>query len=1047
MAALTNATKPTAEQYNALFRKEWTDERIDKPAHDWSFYFLRILGLAYITYFLIAIVGAFGQNIFPGKLGTLIQMMYANVPLAINSYGKLSIMALLAMIGAYNRELRFHTSILLLVGHLTSTVATFSLYLVDAPTTPYRAFLSTSAIVDLLLSVGLTIIIFQFKGEATRYKIQKEFPEFYSLANRLTVMTFQAIGILFLAAIPMMLLFRFLANGENGFGAVYGFPDPVLCNSLAKNLTLGFLCLMVARREELRNMLYPVLLTACTVSMLSSIAWLLFGSLSHPIVILTRNGTAATADWYFMLNVAVDSLLLSTLLGVRRMFYNVEYSITCLNPASARNVVSLHEALHDTSVEDHGAILQRIDRHAANVRGRKRGLLNFPFTLLEFLPNILSFKPPFSTMSREECRYILRYQVLRTPAEQKRSILPPLADLLFKLGNACHALITLAHYSHIKSWEETGYVPADARDRLQGELTSSDAPFNTIAELPQTPTDPRNFKPDTPANTQLVAPRLVTPVSEPSIPDVVDYLIVGSGAGGAVMAYRLACAEPTAKILVVERGPRYSPLQDFNDDEMDMVRKLYKEGGLQQTKRFDLMILQGECMGGTTVINNAVCFPMPDHIRERWQNEYDIDLSKLDHYYAQVASEIDIDTINNAAINQRVADVFHKGIEGLNAQGTVTKPVETLKANQRNMLGEGLCNIGNKRMRKRSMLETYIPWAEARGVQFLPETSAVRFYHEGNRATGVLLRSDLGQLRNVRVNKAVVASGGVIASSHFLMRSDVGKNVGERLSCNFAFPVAFEFEQELKAYDGVQITLGALDPSNRAVFETYFNPPGAFAISLPFYFDTHKNIMDRYSHLINFGSLVGSEAMGTIDPKANILDGRAFSWDLGEQDRNNIKYALSTLVQIGKHAGATKAILPFEPGIELDLHNDQYVTDFTNALATYPLQMADLRLTTAHPQGGNGMAGARSPHASQRVVDEQFRVVGFENVYVADASVFPTGITVNPQWTIMALSSIAAEYVTKTPAASVKTAWPPTATAVSTSSLPWLFNNKQKARA
>jgi choline dehydrogenase-like flavoprotein len=57
------------------------------------------------------------------------------------------------------------------------------------------------------------------------------------------------------------------------------------------------------------------------------------------------------------------------------------------------------------------------------------------------------------------------------------------------------------------------------------------------------------------------------------------------------------------------------------------------------------------------------------------------------------------------------------------------------------------------------------------------------------------------------------------------------------------------------------------------------------------------------------------------------------------------------------------------------------------------------------------MAGAGSPHAEERVVDESFRVVGFDNVYVADASVFPTSITVNPQWTILALSSLAARQV------------------------------------
>jgi choline dehydrogenase-like flavoprotein len=77
----------------------------------------------------------------------------------------------------------------------------------------------------------------------------------------------------------------------------------------------------------------------------------------------------------------------------------------------------------------------------------------------------------------------------------------------------------------------------------------------------------------------------------------------------------------------------------------------------------------------------------------------------------------------------------------------------------------------------------------------------------------------------------------------------------------------------------------------------------------------------------------------------------------------------------------------------------------------FSLTMNSLRLTTAHPQGGNGMYGDSSSMRGLRVVDGEYRVDGFENVFVADASLFPTTITVNPQWTIMAMSSLAAKSV------------------------------------
>ncbi|HEU4582766.1 MAG TPA: muconate/chloromuconate family cycloisomerase [Polyangiaceae bacterium] len=180
-------------------------------------------------------------------------------------------------------------------------------------------------------------------------------------------------------------------------------------------------------------------------------------------------------------------------------------------------------------------------------------------------------------------------------------------------------------------------------------------------------------------------------------------------------------------------------------------------------------------------------------------------------------------------------------------------------------IGDGLWNLGNAHLGKRSTLETFVPWAEAREVRFVPNTTAARLQLEGRRAKGVVLRSLGGGLSMVRVRKAVIVSGGVIASSHFLMRSGLGRPVGLNMSCNFALPAAFEFDEELLAFYGEQITPGATEAGNRAIFETYFNPPGALALTIPFFFDTHREILGGYARMVNFGALVGAEPNGIID--------------------------------------------------------------------------------------------------------------------------------------------------------------------------------------
>ncbi|MBK8551021.1 MAG: GMC family oxidoreductase [Ignavibacteria bacterium] len=720
-------------------------------------------------------------------------------------------------------------------------------------------------------------------------------------------------------------------------------------------------------------------------------------------------------DWYFVVFIVFNVLVFALLIAVRKMSFDIDYSVSSINPSGAKNIMALADAFYGGDSKKHASILISIDQYIGGIRGRKRGLLNFPFWLIE---EILSFKfglhPNFSSMSREERRWFLKKYLLRSPAECRKSFVPMLAEFGFQIGLAENAMIMFANYSNLNTRKEIGYIPLNARDRFQGSTPLSGAPFNEPAHLPKDPDDALNDRPVSPASEKpFVAPRVSTQINEPEIPDEADYVILGSGAGGSVMSYRLACeVKDPSKILVVERGNRYQPIQDFNDYEMEMMRKLYKEGGLQQTKKFTMSVLQGECVGGTTVMNNAICIEMADEIRNKWQNEYDIDLSALDSEYKKIADEIEIKELGESGINKIVSEKFKKGVEGFNSSSyEKLKTIYPLKANYRNIIGDENWNLGNKRLTKRTMLETYLPWSEARGVKIISNTTGMKFFADGKKANTVLLRMDNGDMKKVKVNKAIIVAGGVISSSHFLMRSGLTGNVGNSMSCNFAFPVAFQYEDKINAFDGNQITLGALDEKNRAIFETYFNPPASFALaSVPFYFSRREEMMKNYNKLLNIGALVGSEPNGIIQKKTDIINGQAFAWELDDIDRDNIRYALTTLLKLGYYSGAKKGILAMKPGIEIDLSIEN-ISKFEKSLNDYPLRMDDLLIGTAHPQGGNILIGDKSKHKSMRVLNSKYQVEGFDNVYVADASVFPESMRLNPQWTIMAMSSMASKKI------------------------------------
>src|SRR5262249_48839409 len=143
------------------------------------------------------------------------------------------------------------------------------------------------------------------------------------------------------------------------------------------------------------------------------------------------------------------------------------------------------------------------------IHGRRRGLLAFPFWLIEFVfPPLAWFRPPFSEMSREEQRWMLRRYILRPSYERARAAVPGLADFMYQIGDIAHAFLALAHFTGQQGQSQVGYVPPDARGRLQPEITGDRPPDGSeFAKLPADNQDPAWTRPpNAPAKRSLLAP-------------------------------------------------------------------------------------------------------------------------------------------------------------------------------------------------------------------------------------------------------------------------------------------------------------------------------------------------------------------------------------------------------------------------------------------------------------------------------------------------------------------------------------------------------------
>ena len=183
------------------------------------------------------------------------------------------------------------------------------------------------------------------------------------------------------------------------------------------------------------------------------------------------------------------------------------------------------------------------------------------------------------------------------------------------------------------------------------------------------------------------------------------------------------------------------------------------------------------------------------------------------------------------------------------------------------------------------------------------------------------------------------------------------------------------------------------------MLETWFNPPGTQALAMPGWFGQHYENMRRYAHMACGGALVGTTSPGRMKATRH---GPQITYTPSREDLARVVEGLELMGRIFFAAGAQR-VMP-----ATFAYHEFTSEGSLDALSSYVRDNADLLLTTAHPQGGNPVGEP----GEGGVVDADFRVHGFGNLYVCDASVFPSSVAVNPQLTVMGLAQYAAARIT-----------------------------------
>jgi choline dehydrogenase-like flavoprotein len=567
----------------------------------------------------------------------------------------------------------------------------------------------------------------------------------------------------------------------------------------------------------------------------------------------------------------------------------------------------------------------------------------------------------------------------------------PIRDVLTLL----HTLVVFPYYSHPKA------------DALVGYTRPVHQPRNT---------------PDLPV------------LAEP--PDKVwGFAIAGSGPAGTLLAQRLSAAGKS--VLLLEAGP-YIPERTMDADELLGTARLYKSSGLQQANAGTplaglegptLTVLQGACLGGGGIINNAVCFRLPAPRLAHWQSlGFPVAAADLSAAYAQVAQELRIKPVSEAANPSPRQNPTWKFLA--DKLGPVRKPptdeppapgLYECLVNLEDCLGTGLCNVGCGSERKRNGVQVYLRQAAAAGCTIVDhaEVQGVRVDAkspaDGRRVDSLDVRLRGGRRISVKA-KEFILSCGPIGSSVVLLKSDGVKAdlernrvpVGQRFSANLGSPIFAFCNEPVNQQPGVQIAhYYFAPPDDGFVIETWFNPPGANSIAVPGFQQAHFDRMMAYARTVAASPLVGSEAAGRVSldwQGAPVVELPISSQDLGRLRRGLLVLGGAFLAGKVESAvvglGNGRALRTDEDLAQLDRDLQEIEKD--------PGKAYLLKIGTGHPQGGNAMCA--DPQIG--VVDAQFRVRGFRNLRVCDGSIFPESAGVNPQWTIMALADLCGRVAT-----------------------------------
>ncbi|KAI9811537.1 MAG: hypothetical protein M1826_003140 [Phylliscum demangeonii] len=519
------------------------------------------------------------------------------------------------------------------------------------------------------------------------------------------------------------------------------------------------------------------------------------------------------------------------------------------------------------------------------------------------------------------------------------------------------------------------------------------------------------------------------PGSDPAVLEA-DVVVVGSGCGAAVTAKNLA--DDGHRVIVLEKG-LYYPAEYLPMTELAGAYLLFEGGGFQPSDDSSILVMAGATWGGGGTVNWSASLQTQAFVRQEWADDglpffasadFQASLDRVCHRMGVATDKIEHNHGN------------HVLLEGARRLGYSAKVVPQNTGGRQHACG--YCTLGCGAAEKQGPVVSWLPDAARAGARFVEGCTVEKVIFDERVPSKVAVgvrgrwRSRDGQVVRevvIRARKTVL-SAGTLWSPLILQRSGLkNAQIGRNLKLHPAGFVFGVWPTEIRPWEGSILTAVCDEFQNLdgrghgCKLECLSMMPAGGISLLPGLGPEAKALAVQFKRMCGFVSIVRDQGSGRVYADA---DGKLrFAYSASAVDRAHCLEGMIALAKLCYVMGAAEiwALNGTAPYIrsERERSDDDGADDDgedgdggdTDAGVNHPAFAAwlaqvraggvtspEMPLASAHQMGTCRMGASEQTS----VVDDRGRVWATENLYVADASVFPSASGVNPMITNMAIA-------------------------------------------